>query len=689
MRGWTPTLQATLLALIVGLLAATALSILAAATYAWQRNFDEYTERLISLSGLTIGLQVTSLLTPADPVLEQAVADTVFGRLSVDDVDDLSAYLVDRLRHQRHTAWFSYGDHDTGRFVGAWRREDGAIMLNRSQPGVDGGRTFEFEVRPDGRLAPFQREEVTGYDPRVRPWYREAATNYRAVWVGPYRFNRGEPGITAALAVRRSGTPEPRGVFTVDFLLDDLSAFLAQLTAGRAGATVRYAVLTRSGEAVATSWGGSENGADLVLDAALEAAPRELSSLDIERLVRYTFTSDDVTYIGGIQAFRAATGLEWVSAVIVPYDDFLAVVQQNRRTAITVALLVLGVAAVLGSLLAQRVANPLRLIARDLQEVGSFKLTAQPSPKSFVRELAVVSDSVDRMKASLRSFGHYVPTQLVHDVLASGEEARLGGTKRLLTLYFSDIAGFTSVSESMDPERLVTHLGEYLEAMTTVIQDQHGTVDKFIGDGILALFNAPRELADHAAAGCRAALRSQACLQELAVCWEAAGLPIFRARIGLHTGEAIVGNFGTPDRFDYTVMGDSVNLASRLEGVNKAYGTWILGSQELRDATGAEFEWRTLDRVAVVGRSGGTVISELLGERGQVAGPLTSARDVYESALSAYLSRDFRAARAGFRAAAEARPGDLAAEIMAARAAELIAQPPPADWDGVYRHLAK
>ena len=131
-------------------------------------------------------------------------------------------------------------------------------------------------------------------------------------------------------------------------------------------------------------------------------------------------------------------------------------------------------------------------------------------------EIGVVGDAVDRMKASLRSFGHYVPRQLVQELLASGHEARLGGESRRLTIYFSDIEGFTRISESLKPRQLVEHLGEYLEAMTTIIEEQRGIVDKFIGDGILALFNAPRTVPDHAAEACRAALRSQRRLQELA-----------------------------------------------------------------------------------------------------------------------------------------------------------------------------
>jgi adenylate cyclase len=293
------------------------------------------------------------------------------------------------------------------------------------------------------------------------------------------------------------------------------------------------------------------------------------------------------------------------------------------------------------------------------------------------------------MKASLRSFGRYVPTQLVQEVLATGQEARLGGQNRWLSLYFSDIEGFTRISEAMEPGELVEHLGEYLQAMTSIIQEQDGVVDKFIGDGILALFGAPRAVPDHAAEACRAALRSQACLRELATRWQSRGKPLLRARIGLHTGEVIVGNIGTPERFEYTVMGDAVNLASRLEGLNKVYGTYIMGSQAIREAAGPELEWRTLDRVTVVGRSGGTLVGELLGERGGTDAAILAARDRYERALEAYFALDFAAAADGFRAASAARPGDRAAAVLAIRAGELRQSPPPADWDGVYRATSK
>ncbi len=189
---------------------------------------------------------------------------------------------------------------------------------------------------------------------------------------------------------------------------------------------------------------------------------------------------------------------------------------------------------------------------------------------------------------------------------------------------------------------------------------------------------------DHAAQACRAALRAQERLAAMRDAWAAAGRPRFRTRIGLHTGEVPTSTFGTAERFAYTAIGDAMNLASRLEGLNKVYGTFIMGSEELRAAAGAGFEWRRLDLVVVMGRAGATPVYELLGETGRVPTEMLRASDEYEAALEAYFAGRFREAAEGFRAAAARQPQDRAAPLMAERAANFQVYSPGPDWHGVH-----
>jgi adenylate cyclase len=203
-----------------------------------------------------------------------------------------------------------------------------------------------------------------------------------------------------------------------------------------------------------------------------------------------------------------------------------------------------------------------------------------------------------------------------------------------------------------------------------------------MGDGIMAFFNAPEELPGHERQACLAALEAQRLLAEMAKNTPQ-GQPVFRARIGLGLGEVLVGNIGTPDRFAYTLIGDEVNLASRLEGLNKLYGTRIMASHALMKEAGDEFEWRLLDRVAVKGRHQGTLVCELIGRKGEVAANILEARDVYEKALEAYFAADFERAAELFHRASHLRPDDFGAKSMRDRSQALAADP-PVEWDGIH-----
>jgi adenylate cyclase len=397
-------------------------------------------------------------------------------------------------------------------------------------------------------------------------------------------------------------------VFTADFFHDDISHFLATMTIGRTG---RAFVLSRDGAIVAGPPGPIAGQLDPPLQAALALLPNGLAGLSVGSPFSLQFEHGRIGYAAAFQAFTIAGGTEWVTAIVMPDDEFLGVVYGNLRSAAGIGLLAVLAAVALGSVVAYRIAAPLRVLAEDLEQAGQFKFSSRPPRASHVREVATLASSAETMKASLRSFGHYVPTEIVQDLLASGREARLGGETRCLTIHFSDVQGFVKIGEGVDPARLVRDLSEYLRIMADTLREHRGTVDKFLGDGILAFFNAPTDVPDHAALACRAAVRAQERLHELRPLWTAEGRPPFRARIGLHTGEVLVGNIGTPDRFEYTVIGDAVNAASRLTELAKEVDGHLLADWQSVEAAGDDeaARWRRHDTVTLRGRSTETVLA--------------------------------------------------------------------------------
>jgi adenylate cyclase len=535
-----------------------------------------------------------------------------------------------------------------------------------------------------GVRVPFRRSEDWKYDPRTKKFYQLALDSPdHPVWTDPYPWYDAEGlGITCALAVRDI-RGQVKGVFTADFRLDRLAQFLRTLQIGRSG---RVAVLRPNGEVIADpNTRATNHQRDPLLTAAMAALPRDLSQQHVGDAPRVAFEFDGVRYLAAFETF-SMPNLDWTTVILVPERELLGSVRRNTLWTIAIGLLSLILAVVLGNKICARFARPLQLISADLARIGRFEISSEPPVQSSVKEISVVSEAIARMKTSLRSFGRYVPTDIVRELVALGEEAKLGAQSRAITIFFSDIQGFTKMSEAMHPQQLVEALGAYFDAMSQVIHWQQGTLDKFIGDGVLAFFNAPAPLPDHAARACRAALACHAELARLRPRWEAKGWPAFRTRIGLHSAEVLVGNIGTPSRFAYTVIGDGVNLASGLESLNKVYGTGILASETTRDAAGAGFEWRRIDRVAVKGRARVGFVYELLGESAGIPADVLGARDCYESAMDAYARRAFAKAVEGLEKSMTLRPDDHAAKTMLVRARRLLHTPPTDEWDSVYTH---
>jgi adenylate cyclase len=295
-----------------------------------------------------------------------------------------------------------------------------------------------------------------------------------------------------------------------------------------------------------------------------------------------------------------------------------------------------------------------------------------------------------RQKRQIKqAFSHYMSDLLIQDLLKNPEKLRLGGERKVLTVFFSDLAGFTSLSEKLNPEEVVTLLNRYLTAMTDIILSSGGIIDKYEGDAIMAFWGAPLPQEDHAVRACHAAVDNQLRLASLREEFAQAGLPPVHARIGINTGEMIIGNMGSSQRFDFTVIGDQVNLASRLEGAGKEYGASIIISEETcRQAVG-HIEVRELDLLQVKGREKPVRIFELLGRKEELTEGLAEAMRVFSEGLEHYRNRRWAEAMASFRRVQQLKPGDGPSETLTRRCEVYLKEPPPEDWDGVFRLTRK
>ena len=298
-----------------------------------------------------------------------------------------------------------------------------------------------------------------------------------------------------------------------------------------------------------------------------------------------------------------------------------------------------------------------------------------------------------REKSFLRSaFSRYLSPAVINEIIADPSKLNLGGEKREMTAIFTDIKGFSTISEKLDPADLVNLLNLYLTEMSNIILANRGTIDKYEGDAIIAFFGAPIYMEEHAVLACRTAIQMKKAEDTLNAKILPEGLspsPIF-TRLGINTGDMIVGNMGTPNKMDYTIMGNAVNLAARLEGVNKQYNTkGILISEHTRNKIGDEFLLRRLDRVRVVGVNTPLRLFELLEELADATPEQTDNVWEWEQAIDLYEKQDFTGARKIFFKVASHDPSDLVAPLYIKRCDDFIALPPSTDWDGVFNLTQK
>jgi adenylate cyclase len=371
----------------------------------------------------------------------------------------------------------------------------------------------------------------------------------------------------------------------------------------------------------------------------------------------------------------------WSLATVIPEAEFLSPVQTTLRRAIVGLAVGALLAALLSAVLVRRViAVPLARVVGEIRHVENFALDRVRRHSSRLAEISSLSGAIAEMAAGLSAFRKFIPADLVQMLLRRGIEARPGGSIQDLTVMFIDVAGFTGLSERLG-DRVIPILSKYLDITSEAIVANDGTIDKFIGDAVMAFWGAPTAQSNHALLCCRAAL---ACRRAI----ETSGLSddqgvLLQIRIGINSGRMLVGNIGSELRLNYTVIGDAVNVASRLEGANKQYGTQILIGEKTKRLVGDAFVTREIDNIAVYGRAEGLAVYELVGLAEDWGGERAAWIAHYEAGLSRYRGRDFAGANLDLEAVLREKSGDRPAQLLLDRCRLFLQSGVDEDWHPV------
>ncbi len=526
-----------------------------------------------------------------------------------------------------------YVGMDDGSFLQARRIDPGVKVHDRLPPE---GAVFAYRwmekvgdpARQDHYLfLDAQGREVgtasapTTYDPRVRLWHQSTVAAGTLTITDPDVFAvLGLIGFTVAAPVYDKG--KLLGVVATDLTLEDMGQYLAHRKVSPG--SLSY-MLNHQGQVIAAS--------DLSRSYATERGRIELThvaSLQDELPAvafgarprggadgaSYSFSHNGREYLASLSTMPPEFGKSWQLFTVTPLEDFTGSFRLNNERLLLFGLGATVLQILIIYLLSGILSAPLERLAHRVDRIQEFDHQDLPPLKSSVREISVLARAIDTLDVAVKSFSAFVPVGLVRKLLESDQKLELGGHSRFLTVMFSDLEAFSALSESIPSQELLLRVSSYLELVTRTVDAEQGTIDKFIGDGVMAFWGAPALLDDHAYRSCVAAMRICRGMDALNARWEGDGLRPLRLRIGIHCDAVLVGNIGSKERMSYTVLGDGVNVAARLEGMNKEFGTRVCISHNVYKEAGEKLCVRPVDDVSVKGRRAKFPMYELMGVYG-------------------------------------------------------------------------
>lgn len=610
----------------------------------------------------------------------------------IDDREEFESYIFNTVRKNPGISAAYYATFK-GDVYGVDRQVKGIIAIDIITNSVKPPRRIRYEYNDQGR---FLKKTILSinYDPRTRPWYQEAVNAKKLVWTNIYKFHSFIKntsytyGITATIPIYNQDN-KLQGVLGMDIAVNSMQQFINKLQV--TPNSIIY-ITNEKNQVIAY-----RNPKQLLDIRGEKLTPKDLGfkvQIPISKLdwsnqktpISFYEYNNQQFFLVNQPIFNANSEKIWHITIIVPASDVLAPLRSLsiKILFLTVFILILGV--LIARFVSQKISRPIIKLSKDAQEITRLELTPKPLLKTMIKEISYMDKSLSNMRSSLASFQRYVPSSLVKKLVRSGKIAKVGGEHQNITILFSDIKDFTKLTEATLPKHLMNYLSEYFQLMTDAVLIHQGILDKYIGDAIMALWNTPLPDKDHILHACQTAVSMIEKVTQFNVRNQSVEFPELIVRIGIHSGEAIVGNVGSEERLNFTALGDSVNLTSRLEATNKTYNTQIIVSQTIFEEAQSHFPFRLLDEVAVRGKRESTTIYELITARDLQN--LKQHVQEFKHAFGNYQKGNWNESIKLFTTLTPAYPGDQLAALYIKRCLLLIKKPPPV-WDGIWRDKNK
>lgn len=526
-------------------------------------------------------------------------------------------------------------------------------------------------------------EDIEKYNPEERPWFKKAVEKQQGIWTDLYAFSNGVEGISTSYPLYEKNG-KLKVVLFADVTLGIIRNFLSLLPLGQHGFG---AIITTDGKVIVES---DSKKACAFCKNKFNTSPSQVVHEAFKYGMSQSYLDDpflfkhhNKTLLCEFSSFDKVFSNNWRLALILPEEDYIGHIKSStiRVTIFSICILVISI--ILIYVLSKIITKPILALSSDMKKIQNFDIDPSHSIKSFLYEICLMSNTLLKMKNSLQTFGYYVPKNLVRQLIKKGIQAKLGGEKRNLTILFTDVYDFTQISETQVVDDLIHQTSNYLEKISIEIDKYHGTIDKFIGDGVMAFWGAPEHLDNHIGYACEAALACRYEVNQLNSTWSEQGKPIFQTRFALNSGETIVGNLGSHLRMNYTAFGDTVNVCSRLESLNKIYGTDIIVGESVYNEVSYLFLFRLLDFISVKGKIQGLKIYELMSRKSTSDPKDIEMANLSDEAFNMYAQRKWDEAKELYEKLALMNSGDKVAEIFLDRIASYRKTPPDEDWKGL------